>query len=102
MDNVYSKTVIRFVRKKIYRYRLKIVGQGPAVLAAGAGRVGYIYIYIYIYIFFFFFFFFFTSSISNVLSFGRRLTMIEILSFRLLNPNGSCQLLPRTSSLGTS
>ena len=74
---------------------LHTVGQGPAVLAAGAGRVGYIYIYI------FFFFFFHLSSLSNVLSFGRRLNMTEILWFRLLNPNGSCQLLPRTSSLST-
>ena len=65
---------------------LHIVGQGPAVLAAGAGRVGYIY---------------FSSSPSNVLSFGRRLNMTEILWFRLLNPNGSCQLLPRTSSFST-
>ena len=44
---------------------LHIVGQGPAVLAAGAGWVGYM--------------FFHLSSISNVLSFGRRLTMTEIL-----------------------
>ena len=29
---------------------LRIVGQGPAVLAAGAGRVGYIY---FLFIFFF-------------------------------------------------
>ena len=65
---------------------LHIVGQGPAVLAAGAGWVGYI---------------FHLSSLSNVLSFGRRLNMTEILWFRLLNPNGSCQLLPRTSSLST-
>ena len=51
---------------------LHIVGQGPAVLAAGAGRVGYIsYI-------------FHLSSLSNVLSFGRRLNMTEILWFRLL------------------
>ena len=63
--------------------------QRPAVLAAGAGRVGYI------------FFIFHLSSLSNVLSFGRRLNMTEILWFRLLNPNGSCQLLPRTSSLST-
>ena len=67
---------------------LHIVGQGPAVLAAGAGWVGYMLFYI-----------FHLSSISNVLSFGRRPTMTEILSIRLLNPNGSCQLLPRTSSL---
>ena len=58
---------------------LHIVGQEPAVLAAGAGRVGYIL------------YFFHLSSISNVLSFGRWLTMTEILQFRLLNPNGSCQ-----------
>ena len=68
---------------------LHIVGQGPAVLAAGAGRVGYI----------FFLYIFHLSSLSNVLSFGRRLNMTEILWFRLLNHNDSCQLLPRTSSL---
>ena len=43
---------------------LHIVGQRPAVLAAGAGRVGYI---------------FHLSSISNVLSFGIWLTMTELL-----------------------
>ena len=69
---------------------LHIVGKGPAVLAAGAWRVGYI------------FYIFHLSSLSNVLSFGRRLNMTEILWFRLLNPNGSCQLLPMTSSLGTA
>ena len=63
---------------------LHAVGQGSAVLAAGAGRVGYI---------------FHLSSLSNVLSFGRLLDMTEILWFRLLKPNGSCQLLPRMSSL---
>ena len=68
---------------------LHIVGQGPAVLAGGAARVGYI------------FYIFHLSSLPNVLSFGRRLNMTEILWFRLLNPNGSCQLLPRTSSLST-
>ena len=68
---------------------LHIVGQGRAVLAAGAGRVGYI------------FYNFHLSSLSNVLSFRRRLNMTEILWFWLLNPNGSCQLLPRTSSLST-
>ena len=50
---------------------LHIVGQGPAVLAEGAGQVGYI---------------FHLSSLSNVLSFGRRLNMTETLWFRLLNP----------------
>ena len=68
---------------------LHIVGQGPAVLAAGAGQVGYI------------FYIFHLSFLSNVLSFGRRLNMTEILWFRLLNPKGSCQLLPRTSSFST-
>ena len=58
------------------------------MLAAGAVRVGYIY-------------FFQLSSLSNVLSFGIQLNMTEILWFRLLNPNGICQLLPRTSSLRT-
>ena len=65
---------------------LHIVRQEPAVLAAGGGWVGYI---------------FHLSSLSNVLSFGRRLNMTEILWFLLLNPKGSCQLLPRTSSLST-
>ena len=46
---------------------LHIVGQGPAVLAAGAGRVSYI------------FYIFHLSSIANVLSFGGRLNMTEIL-----------------------
>ena len=46
-----------------------------------------------------FFFIFHLSSLSNVLSFGRRLNMTEILWFRLLNPNGSCQLLPRRPRL---
>ena len=41
---------------------LHIVGQRPAVLAAGAGRVSCI------------FYIFHLSSISNVLCFGRRLT----------------------------
>ena len=47
---------------------LHIVGQGPAVLAAGVVRVGYI-----------FFFFFSSISISNVLSFWKRVNMTEIL-----------------------
>ena len=65
------------------------VGQGPAVLAAGAGWVSYS------------FYIFHLSSLSNVLSFGRRLNMTEILWFRLLNANGSCQLLPGISSVST-
>ena len=67
---------------------LHVVGQGPVVLAAGSGRVGYIYI-------------FRLSFISNVLSLVRRLNTTEILYFRLLNPNGGCQLLSRKSSLST-
>ena len=70
---------------------LHIKGQWSAVLAAGARRVCW----------FFFFYSFHLSSLSNVLSFGRRLNMAEILWFWLLNPNGSYQLLPRTSSLST-
>ena len=54
---------------------LHMVGQGPAVLAAGAEQVRYI---------------FYPSSFSNVLSFGRWLNMTEILWFWLFNPNGSC------------
>ena len=42
--------------------------QGPAVLAAGAGWVGYIFFYI-----------FHLSSTSNLLFFGRQLNMTEIL-----------------------
>ena len=56
---------------------LQLVGQGPTVLAAGAGWVGSIFHCI-----------FHLSSLSNVLSFGRQLNMTEILWFRLLNPNG--------------
>ena len=48
-----------------------------------------------------FFYVFHLSSLSNVLSFGRQLNMTEILWFWLLNPNGSCQLLQRTSLLIT-
>ena len=68
---------------------LHIVGQGPAVVA---GWVGYI-----------FFIIFYLSFLSNVLSFGRLLNMTDtcMLWFWLLNPNGSCQLLPRTSSFST-
>ena len=46
---------------------LHIVEQGPAVLAAGAGREGYIFLYFHL------------PAISNVLSFGRWLNMTEIL-----------------------
>ena len=57
------------------------VGQGPAVLAAGAGPVG---------CFFFFFFFFFISSIlssfSNASSLGRRLDMLKYCGLGRYNP----------------
>ena len=53
---------------------LHIVGQGPAVLAVGAGGVGYIFCIFHL------------PSLSNVLSFGRPLNMTEILWFRLLKP----------------
>ena len=68
---------------------LHIVGQGPVVLAVVTGRVAYM------------FYSFHLSSFSNVLTFGRRLNMTEILWFRLLNPYVSCQLLPTTFSLST-
>ena len=51
------------------RLLLHIVGQGPAMLAAGAGRVSYN------------FHIFHLSSLSNVLSFGRLQNMTEILWF---------------------
>ena len=54
------------------------VGQGPAVLAAGAGRVGC------------FFFFFFISSIlssfSNASSLGRRLDILKNCGLGRYNP----------------
>ena len=53
-----------WVASRAFLLLLHIVGQGPAVLAAGAGRLAYI---------------FHLSSISNVLSFGRWLNMTEIL-----------------------
>ena len=74
-----------------FQLHLHIIVQGPAVLAAGAGRV----------IIFFCFLIFIYLPFFNVLSFGRRLYMTEILWFQLLNPNGSCQLRPRTTSLST-
>ena len=61
----------------------------PAVLAAGAGRMGCVA---------FLFNIFHLSSRSNVMSFGRRLDKIERVSFRLVNSNGIWQLLPGTSS----
>ena len=68
---------------------LHIVGQGPAVLAAGMGWVAI------------FFIFFINLPFLMSMSFGRQLNMTEILWFRLLNPNSNCQLLLRTSSLST-
>ena len=63
-----------------------MVGQGPAVLAAGVGRMGY-YFFIY---FFFFFFFFFISSIlsffSSASSAGRRLEILKYCGLGRYNP----------------
>ena len=57
-----------------------IVGQGPAVLAGGAGRVGS----------FFLFFFFFISSIlssfSDASSFWRRLDILKYCGLGRYNP----------------
>ena len=65
---------------------------GPAVLAAGAGRMDYIA---------FLFNIFYLSSRSNVISFGRPLNKIEKVWFQLVNSNGTWQLLPGTSSPNT-
>ena len=73
LDNFLGAMVLGSVQCRGVLLLLHIVGQGPAVLAAGAGRVGY-----------FFFFFFHISSLSYVPVFGRRLDMTEILWFRLL------------------
>ena len=53
---------------------------GPAVLAAGAGRIGCIA---------FLFNIFHLSSRSNVMSFGRQLNKIERVWFRLVSSNSS-------------
>ena len=65
---------------------------GPAVLAAGVGRMGCIA---------FLFNIFHLSSRSNILSFGRQLNKVERVWFRLVNSNGSWQLPPGTSSPST-
>ena len=58
-----------------------VARQGPAMFAAGAGRVGR---------FFFFFFFFFISSIlsffSNASSIGRRLDILKYCGIGRYNP----------------
>ena len=41
-----------------------MVGQGPAVLAAAAGRVGFFSFFCFFFFFFLFFFFFFSSRLS--------------------------------------
>ena len=62
-----------------------MVGQGPVVLAADAGRVGYLF-----YIVFFLFLFFFISSIlssfSNASSVGRRLDILKYCGLCRYNP----------------
>ena len=71
-----------------------MVGQGPAVLAAGAGRVGC-----------FFFVFFFSSRLSYLPFLMLYLLgdgwNTEILWSRPLLRKGSCQLLPEACSVST-
>ena len=69
-----------------------MVGQGPAVLAAGAGRVGCFNGFVFISSI--------LSSFSNASSVGTA-GHSEILWSRLLSPSGSCQLLPEECSLST-
>ena len=54
-----------------------MVGQGPAVLAAGAGRVGYVLFY---------FFSSILSSFSNASSAGRRLDILKYCGLGRYNP----------------
>ena len=56
---------------------LHMVGQGPAVLAAGAGRVGCFYI---------FFISSILSSFSNALSVGRRLDILKYCGLGRYHP----------------
>ena len=68
---------------------LRIVGQGPAVLPSGAGRMDYIFLY------------FSSTFLFLYLVFCEMAEHDEILWFQLLKHKGSCQLLPRTSSPST-
>ena len=66
-----------------------MVGQGPAVLAAGAGRVG---------CFFFFLIFFissFLSSMSNASSLGRRLDILKYCGLGRYYPTVVVSYYPR-------
>ena len=67
LDNFLGAMVLGSFQCRGVLLLLHIVGQGPAVLAAGAGRVGYIFFY-FSYIFPFY-----------CPVFGRRLNMTEIL-----------------------
>ena len=65
-----------------------MVGQGPVVLAAGAGRVGYLF---YIVVFFFFgggggFISSIVSSFSYATSYGRRLYILKYCGLCRYNP----------------
>ena len=63
-----------------------MVGQGPAVLAAGAGRVG---CFCFVCCFFFVVVFFISSilsSFSNALSFERRLDILKYCGLGQYNP----------------
>ena len=66
-----------------------MVGQGPDVLAAGAGHMGCFLILSIL------------SSFSNASSLGRRLDILKYCSLGCYNPNGSCQLLHEACSLST-
>ena len=58
-----------------------MVGQGPAMLAAGAGWVGYV-----LFVFFFFLISPILSSFSNAPSVGRRLEILKYYGLGRSNP----------------
>ena len=63
--------------------------QGPAVLAAGAGRVGCFFFFCVCFFFFFFFVFFISSvlsSFSNASSLERRLDILKYCGLGRYNP----------------
>ena len=60
-----------------------MVGQGPAVLAAGAGRVG---CFFFFHLVFFFFISSILSSFSNVSSLGKRLDILKYCGLGRYNP----------------
>ena len=67
-----------FQRRSVRVLLWHMVGQGPAVLAAGAGRVGYVlYIFLISSI---------LSSFSNTSSVGRRLDILKYCGLGRYNP----------------